>query len=73
MNGQDFYPSVANLKLTSGSNLQINISGGEVKIHHIHNGLDIIASSSMLDELETELSTKYNKDLLINDVVQRQY
>lgn len=47
--------------------------GGEVKIHHIHNGLDIITSSSMLDELETELSTKYNKDLLINDVVPRQY
>ena len=35
MNGQDFYPSVANLKLTSGSNLQINISGGEVKIQII--------------------------------------
>lgn len=35
MTGQDFYPSVANLKLTSGSNLQINISGGEVKIQII--------------------------------------
>ena len=39
--------------------------GGEVEIHNIHSNLDIIPSSPMLDELETELSTKHNKDLLL--------
>lgn len=39
--------------------------GGEVEIHNIHNNLDIIPSSPMLDELEIELSTKHNKDLLL--------
>ena len=37
----------------------------EVEIHKIHDNLSIIPASPMLDELEVELSSKHNKDLLL--------
>ncbi|WP_254556571.1 ParA family protein, partial [Salmonella enterica] len=36
-----------------------------VEIHKIHDNLSIIPASPMLDELEVELSSKHNKDLLL--------
>lgn len=40
-------------------------TGGEVDIKPVRDNLDIIPASPQLDELEIELSTKHNKDLLL--------
>lgn len=40
-------------------------TGGKVDIMPVRSNLDIIPASPLLDELEVELSTKHNKDLLL--------